>query len=97
MVTLLLEKKSPLMKAIIEFDLNDPDDQMAHKRAVLALDMALAIWELLHNSKKGLESIIESALEEDKNLTPLDAVDIVYDKIYAIMDSHGIKIDDLVN
>ena len=34
------------MKGILEFDLNDLDDVMAHKRAVLALDMALALYEI---------------------------------------------------
>ena len=34
------------MKAILEFDLNDPDDAAAHKRAVLALDMMLCLHEV---------------------------------------------------
>lgn len=38
------------MKAILEFDLNDPDDVMAHKRCVKALDMALALWDIQHGS-----------------------------------------------
>lgn len=32
------------MKAIIEFNLDDHEDRMAHFRCVKALDMALAIW-----------------------------------------------------
>lgn len=32
------------MKAKIEFDLNDLDDNMAHMRCVKSLDMALAMW-----------------------------------------------------
>ena len=32
-----------MAKAILEFDLNDPDDQMAHLRAVKSLDMALVL------------------------------------------------------
>jgi len=29
------------MKATLEFDLNDPDDRMAHFRCVKSLDMAI--------------------------------------------------------
>jgi len=34
------------MKAILEFNLNEPDDVSAHKRAVKALDMAIALWDI---------------------------------------------------
>jgi len=34
------------MKAILEFDLNDPDDAAAHKRAVLALDMMMCLHDV---------------------------------------------------
>lgn len=47
--------------ATLTFNLEDPDDRMAHLRAVNSLEMALFIWELRHNIlrlavKKGLES-----------------------------------------
>ena len=34
------------MKAILEFDLDNPDDVQAHYRCVMATDMAIALWEL---------------------------------------------------
>ena len=37
------------MKAIIEFNLDNPDDKMAHLRCVTSLEMALVIFECLHN------------------------------------------------
>jgi hypothetical protein len=49
------------MKAILEFDLNDPDDAAAHKRAVLALDMMMC----LHDVKEQFRSKIKY----DDNLT----------------------------
>jgi len=84
------------MKAIFEFDLTNIDDQVAHMRAVQSLDMALAIWELTHNTKKSIEQQIDRALEEDKNFKPHDALDVVYDRIYKILNEHGINIDKLV-
>jgi hypothetical protein len=34
------------MKAILEFNLDEHDDAMAHNRAVQSLEMALFIWDL---------------------------------------------------
>ena len=81
-----------MAKATLEFDLNDPDDQMAHLRAVKSLDMVLALWEIIYNTKKK----IESEIEENK-LDGYDTLDKVYEKIWESLDDHGIKIDELVN
>ena len=40
------------MKAILKFDLDDPDDAMAHKRCIHSTGLALVIWEMIHNSRK---------------------------------------------
>jgi len=37
------------MKAILEFDLENPEDRMSHLRCVKSSDMAGFIWELKHN------------------------------------------------
>ena len=34
------------MKAILEYDLNNPDEQTAHFRAIMSLKMAIAIHEV---------------------------------------------------
>jgi hypothetical protein len=39
------------MTAILEFDLDNPDDKMAHLRCVTSLEMALVIFECLHNKQ----------------------------------------------
>ena len=80
-----------MAKATLEFDLNDSDDQMAHLRAVKSLDMALALWEIIYNTKKK----IESEIGENK-LDGYDTLDKVYEKIWESLDEHGIKIDELV-
>jgi hypothetical protein len=81
-----------MAKAILEFDLNDHDDKKAHLRAVKSLDMSLAIWDILHNTKKGLEWALEG-----KELDKYDALELVYEKIHSIIDEHGIIIGDLVD
>jgi len=84
------------MKAILEFDLNDSDDQLAHKRCVLATEMALVIWQLSYNTKKEVERIIENAKEDDKNINAYDGVDLVFEKLNDLLEEHGIKIDSLI-
>jgi len=81
-----------MAKAILEYDLNDHDDKKAHLRAVKSLDMALALWDILHNTKKGLEWSLEG-----KEVDKYDALELVYEKIYSIIDEHGIIIGDLVD
>ena len=80
-----------MAKAILKYDLNDTDDAMAHMRAVKSLDMALALWDITHNTKKGLEWSMEG-----KELDKYEVLDMVYEKIYEIFDEHNIKLDDLI-
>ena len=79
-----------MAKAILEFDLNDPEDKQAHLRAIKALDMAGALWDITHNTKKNLEWDIE-----DKNLDKYEVVDLVFEKIFSILDEHDIDTDKL--
>lgn len=79
------------MKAILKFDLSDPDDRADHKIAVHANDMAFILWELLYNSRKGFEQEMD-----EKHLTGDGVLDMVYDRLRDLLDEHSINIDDLV-
>lgn len=79
-------------QATLTFDLNDSDDAMAHLRSVKSLDLALAIWDIVHNTKKSLEW----SLESKEDISRYDVVDLVYEKIYAILEEHDIVIDKLI-
>lgn len=81
-----------MAKATLEYDLSDPDDVMEHKRAVKSLDMALALWDIVHNTKKGLEWSMEG-----KEIDKYDALELVYEKIHEILDNHNIVTDELIN
>ena len=85
------------MKAILEYNLDDADDKMAHLRAVKSLDMAMALWEILYNLKKNMMYKVEHAVENDKNMTPFDAVDMTFDLIWDTVKEEGIIIDELIN
>jgi hypothetical protein len=79
------------MKAILEFDLNEPDDIMAHMRAVKSLDMAIAIWELVHNSERDI-------LESFKEVTPemYEMHEAWIARIREKLENQSINIDDLI-
>ena len=80
-----------MAEAILKYDLNDSDDAMAHMRAVKSLDMALALWDITHNTKKSIEWSLEG-----KEIDKYEVLDIVYEKIYEILEEHNIKMDDLI-
>jgi hypothetical protein len=80
-----------MAEAILKYDLNDSDDAMAHMRAVKSLDMALALWDITHNTKKSIEWSLEG-----KELNKYEVLDLVYERIYEIFDEHNIKLDDLI-
>jgi molecular chaperone GrpE (heat shock protein) len=84
-----------MSKAILEFDLNDLDDKMEFKRCTLSLEMALAIWEIVHNTRKGLYH--DAEFNKSGELSVYDGIDMVYEKIHSILDERGItNIDDLI-
>ena len=80
-----------MAKAKIEYDLNDIDDEYAHKRAVKSLDLALALWDITHNTKKGLEWSMEG-----KEIDKYDTLELVFEKIHEIISEHNIDLDDLI-
>jgi hypothetical protein len=81
-----------MAKATLEYDLSDPDDVMEHKRAVKSLDMAMALWDIVHNTKKGLEWSMEG-----KEIDKYDALELVFEKIHEILNDHNIRTDELID
>ena len=79
------------MKATLEFNLDDVDDMVAHMRAVQSTNMALVLWELIHNTKRNIEREIES-----KDLDGYAVLDLVYEKLNTELNDQGINIDKLI-
>jgi hypothetical protein len=86
-----LIKNNTMAKAILKFDLNDPDDRIEYMRCNKSLDMALALWELCHNTKKGLGYSMEG-----KEMDQYETLTFVFDKIYEIIDEHNINFDEIM-
>lgn len=79
-----------MAKGILEFDLNEPDDIIAHKRAVIATDLALALWQFGYNTKKGYEWKMDSYKSKE------DLLDAIYDEFWEILKEHDINLDNLI-
>jgi len=81
------------MKAKLIFDLSDPDQNMEHLRCVKSLDMALALWEISVNAKKQCYRIAEGKEMKGESV---DYINLVFEKIYEIIENHSIDVDNLV-
>jgi hypothetical protein len=78
--------------ATLNFDLNDPDDNMAFMRCAKSTDMALALWEFANNTKKSFQRDLDES--DDKSY---ELIDKVYERFWEIMNDNGIKLDDLIS
>jgi len=83
------------MKATLSYNLNDPDDRMAHLRAVKSLDMASALFEITRNLKKQIENRFENI--DNTNNDVFDGIHEVFDEIYNILEDNNLDIDELIN
>jgi hypothetical protein len=83
------------MKATLSYNLNDPDDRMAHLRAVKSLDMASVLFDITRNLKKKIENRYEDI--DNTNNDVFDGIDAVFDEIYDILEDNNIDIDELIN
>ena len=79
------------MKAILEYNLDEPQDVDAHKRAIKSLDMAIALWDI--------EQYLRAQTKYNENLTDAqyDVLDKAKTEFYDILNRHNISLDELMN
>ena len=82
-----------MAKAILEFDLNEPDDKEAHKRAVKSLDMALALWDM----DQYLRSQIKYSDEYELTDEQYNTLEETRDKLHKILSEYNISFDELIS
>lgn len=85
------------MKAILQFNLDNLDDEMAYIRCVKSKDTAMCLWEIMHNTKKSTHAVVDCMLENNEKCSPHDAIDVVYERIYEILKENNINIEELIN
>jgi hypothetical protein len=80
------------MKAILEFDLNEPDDVEAHKRAVKALDLVIALWDIDQYLRSSLKYSSDGLTEDQYKV-----LDETREKFHDILRDRNISFDELLN
>jgi hypothetical protein len=88
-------KNNKNMKATLSYNLNDPDDRMAHLRAVKSMDMASALFDITRNLRKKIQNRYEDI--DNTHNDVFDGIDAVFDEIYDILEDNNIDIDELIN
>ena len=83
------------MKATLSYNLNDPDDRMAHLRAVKSLDMASALFDITRNLRNKIQNRYEDI--DNTHNDVFDGIDAVFEEIYNILEDNNIDIDELIN
>lgn len=77
------------MKAILEFDLDNPEDHLDYKMATQALPMGLALWEITHNLRRRVEMQLEASTGNHDAET---VISIFFDKLFEIIDNQGVDV-----
>lgn len=81
------------MKAIIEFNLDDPDDRQSYEIANKSKDMAFVLWHLVTNKKKELEY----KLELYKTFGKYETLDLIFQEIAMMLQEENIDVDKLIS
>ena len=81
-----------MTKAIMKFDLSDPDDRMEHLAAVKSKDMAFVLWHINYNLKKECHLKAESSKGK---LDSYEVIEMVFEKIRDLLNENNIVPDEL--
>lgn len=80
------------MEGILKFNLDDSADREAHLRAVKALDLAVALWDIDQYLRRTIKHAPDSMSKE-----VYDALQETRDELYRIMSHHSIDLDELIS
>ena len=83
------------MKAIIEFNLEDIDDQKNHLRCVKSAHMAAMLWEIKNNLYKQCKREAEASNSSIPDIE--EGIDIVFDKLDSLFNTYNIDVEELNN
>jgi len=82
-----------MAKAILKYDISDPEDNQDFKRAVKSFDMAMALWDILQLRKK-MENRFDA--QDNTNNDVFDGIEAMAEGIGNVLDQHGIIVDELI-
>lgn len=80
------------MKGILEFDLNEHDDVEAHKRAVKALDILLALWDIDQHLRSQIKYAPDNMSDE-----VYETLESTRNTVHQILNKYNISFDELMS
>ena len=83
-----------MAKAILKYDISDPEDSQDFKRAIKSFDMAMALWDIIQLRKK-MENRFEA--QDNTNNDVFDGINAMAQGIGDILDQYNINVDELLN
>ena len=83
-----------MAKAKLIYNIDDQDEALAFYRATRAEDLAMALFEMLYNTKKKFEWELDG--KEDTESSHYELLDKVYGRFWEIMEEHDINLDNLI-
>lgn len=81
-----------MAKAILEFDLNEPDDREEHKRMLKSLDIMLVLWDY-DNYLRGQLKYNEDGLTDQQ----YEVLEKARKEFYDILNKRGVSFDELLS
>lgn len=75
------------MKAILEFDLNDPDDRIAHQKAINGESAHLALWEFARLLRQRMK-------HGDNDEAQFALLEVINKEFLRVIELYDLKIDD---
>ncbi len=83
-----------MSKATIEYNLDDPMDEMAMKRALMSTKMAYAIFQLKMNLRKKVEHYVENNIEEHNKEAKWQTMEYILEQVMGELED--INIEDIL-
>ena len=83
------------MKGTLEFDLNDFDDSLNHKRAVKSNDMAFCLWDISSKLRKEVDYYRDMCFNQNKKITNEEIVEKTMEIINSYFENNNINIEEL--
>lgn len=76
------------MKAILEFDLLDPEDRVEHQRMLKSTDMQLALWDISQSLRSKVKYAPDGISEDTYK-----AYEEIQDMFYEIINQYNIDLE----
>jgi hypothetical protein len=83
------------MKGILEFDLNDFDDSLNHKRAVKSNDMTFCLWDISSKLRKEIDYYRDMCHNQNKKISNEEIVEKTMEIINSYFENNNINIEEL--